>query len=46
MFMCDDDSKRIVKKELMGEMEQNIMQEIKMQNTFILFKFTCTLLSR
>lgn len=46
MFTRDDASKGIVKKELITEMEQNIMQEIKMQNTFILILLTCILLSR
>ena len=36
MLMRDDVSKGIVKKELITEMEQNIMKEKKMQNTFIL----------
>lgn len=46
MFVHDDASKGIVKKGLITEMEQNIMQELKMQNTFILFYLTCISLSR
>lgn len=46
MFIGDDVSEGIVKKELIPEMEQNTMQELKMQNIFILFLPTCSLLSR
>lgn len=37
MFIGDDASEGIVKKKFIPEMEQNTMQEVKMQNTLILF---------
>lgn len=37
MFIGDDASEGIVKKQLIPEMEQNTVQEVKMQNTLILF---------
>lgn len=37
LFIGDDASKGIAKKKLIPEMEQNTMQEVKMQNTLILF---------